>query len=588
MLGHLLGERQHQLLKEVRSLVGSARSLLESRGASPQDLATLVETTRQLDDVFLVVVAGEFNAGKSALLNALIGEDLLAEGVTPTTDRLHVIRGGESRDARLGDGGVEYLASPSPVLKDLTLVDTPGTNAIARDHELLTREFVPRADAVMFVTSIDRPFTESERAFMESLREWGKKIIVVINKVDLHADDGGAAVREVSDFVEQGCARLLGFSPPIFPVSARDARTASSEPERRASGIVELEDYVIGTLDQAERFRLKLVNPLSVSGKLLREDAERQEARRELLVEDFSTLDDIEHQLDLYVEDMKREFELRLSDCDRLLGQLENRGTAFFDETLRIGRVLELLDKQRLERRFEREVVAELPKEIEARVGVLIDWMVSSELRQWQGLRQRVESRLEVHREEVIGAGSDALLETDRNRLLETLGRAAARAVDGFDRRHEATRMAAAVQRSLAGAAVLEAGALGVGSIVTLAATTTAVDITGLLTAGALATLGLLVLPVRRRRAKTALRERLEALRMTLMSSLTSEFDAEMDRSMARLRDVVGPYSRFVRAQRERLDQDRLLVQGLLGEQARLMAELSEGEAAGDTEALPS
>ena len=573
MLRDLLDPRQHELLAEVRAVLASVRSLLEQRGAPEDDVRALVDTTRQLDDVFLLVVAGEFNAGKSALLNALVGEELLAEGVTPTTDRLHVIRWGDAAHSRLGEGGIQQIEAPCEVLRELTLVDTPGTNAIDRDHELLTREFVPRADAVMFVTSIDRPFTESERAFIESLRSWGKKIIVVINKVDLYADDGGAAVQEVSEFVERGCERLLGFTPPIFPVSARRARAATDQAERAASGVEALESYLMETLDEAERFRLKLTNPLSVANKLLEADRQRQRARRELLAEDFATLDDIEQQLDLYVEDLRREFELRLSDCDRRLHQLENRGIEFFDETLRLGRLLELMDKSRLERRFEREVVAELPKEIEERVSELIDWMVGSELRQWQALRARVESRIHEHLDHMVGSAADSVIEADRNRLLDTLGRAAARAVEGFDRQHESERMAEAVQRSLAGAALLEVGALGVGSIVTLAATTTAVDITGLLTAGALATLGLLVLPMRRRRAKSALRERLELLRRTLMGSLRSEFDGELERSITRLREVVSPYSRFVRSERERLERDRVTVDDLIGACQRLLAE---------------
>ena len=64
-------------------------------------------------------------------------------------------------------------------------MDTPGTNAVLREHEALTREFVPRSDLVLFVTSADRPFTESERAFLEAIRDWGKKIVVVVNKIDI-------------------------------------------------------------------------------------------------------------------------------------------------------------------------------------------------------------------------------------------------------------------------------------------------------------------------------------------------------------------------------------------------------------------
>src|SRR3954454_4258261 len=78
---------------------------------------------------------------------------------------------------------------PAPFLDEITLVDTPGTNAIIREHEALTQKFVPRSDLVLFVTSADRPFTESERSFMADIREWGKKTTVIINKLDLMKSD---------------------------------------------------------------------------------------------------------------------------------------------------------------------------------------------------------------------------------------------------------------------------------------------------------------------------------------------------------------------------------------------------------------
>src|SRR6478736_36667 len=86
----------------------------------------------------------------------------MEEGVTPTTARVTPVR-----------------------YEDINIVDTPGTNAVIREHEQVTSEFVPRADLVLFVTSADRPFTETERAFLEQIRDWGKKVVVVINKVDI-------------------------------------------------------------------------------------------------------------------------------------------------------------------------------------------------------------------------------------------------------------------------------------------------------------------------------------------------------------------------------------------------------------------
>jgi predicted GTPase len=63
----------------------------------------------------------------------------------------------------------------------------------------MTERFAPRADLVLFVTSADRPFTESERAFIERLRGWGKSVVVVLNKTDLLA--GAAQVEQLVAFI---------------------------------------------------------------------------------------------------------------------------------------------------------------------------------------------------------------------------------------------------------------------------------------------------------------------------------------------------------------------------------------------------
>jgi predicted GTPase len=102
-------------------------------------------------------------------------------------------------------------------------VDTP-TNAIFREHEAITTDFVPRADFVLFVTSADRPFTETERGFMEAIREWGKKIVVVINKADIL--ETAADLASVEQFVQRSASDLLGVEPVVFSISARAALRA--------------------------------------------------------------------------------------------------------------------------------------------------------------------------------------------------------------------------------------------------------------------------------------------------------------------------------------------------------------------------
>src|SRR5262249_46943197 len=136
----------------------------------------------------------------------------------------HVLRYGPEETRAPAEAAVDVLTAPVELLREINIVDTPGTNAIHREHEAITREFVPRADMVLFVTSADRPFTESERSFLQGIREWGKKVVVVLNKIDILESE--ADVERVRTFIAEGVRGLLGFAPEVFPVAARDALRA--------------------------------------------------------------------------------------------------------------------------------------------------------------------------------------------------------------------------------------------------------------------------------------------------------------------------------------------------------------------------
>ena len=81
--------------------------------------------------------------------------------------------------------GVFVRQLPADILREINIVDTPGTNVVLERQQRLTEEYVPRADLVIFVMSADRPFAESEVNFLRYIRKWGKKIIFVVNKVQI-------------------------------------------------------------------------------------------------------------------------------------------------------------------------------------------------------------------------------------------------------------------------------------------------------------------------------------------------------------------------------------------------------------------
>ena len=189
---------------------------------------------------------------------------------------------------------------------------------------------------------------------------------------------------------------------------------------------------------------------------------------------------------------------------------------------------------------------------VERRVEEAIDWMVGSDIRQWQGVMDLLEKRRLQHADRIVGRVA-GVFEHDRARLLEGARRESQRAVEAYDHDAESSRMAESVQVAVAGTAALQVGALSLGTIVTMLATTAMGDITGLLAAGALSVVGLLVLPAKRGRAKHELRTKVEAMRRRLLEALTAQLDHELAHSLARIREAVAPYTRFVRSERERL-----------------------------------
>jgi small GTP-binding protein len=511
-----------------------------------------------LAGLFLLVVAGEFNSGKSSFINALLGERVLPEGVTPTTDRINLLRHGSTVGERSLQAFLLERTHPAELLRELEVVDTPGTNAIIRAHEELTRNFVPRADLVLFVTSADRPFTESERGFLEQIRQWGKKIVFVVNKIDILTTP--AERTEVIEFVRRHGTELLGEAPEVFPVSARraqEARNGGGAEAWEASGFDRMEEYLLRTLDQEQRIRLKLLNPLNVGLRLSKTYKDAAFERLKLLALDVEALRSIDDQLRIFHDEMLRDFEPRLARLEVLLGDMERRGHRFFEETVRIGRIRTLLDRESVRRSFEREVVADTPAQLETEVGRLIDWMVERNLKVWQDVSQFVDRRrLAEHESRMVGS-VPATFSFNRQALLDSVGRVSRDVVGGYDREAEAQAIANEVQGVFATAALAEAGAVGLGTLVATVITGAAADVTGLLLAAALAVGGFWVVPRKRRQAQQNFQRQVAEIRSRLRDGLTRQVHVEIGQSTDRVNEAIAPYRRFVQSQQGRLHEAR-------------------------------
>ncbi len=557
----ILQNQQRRLLQEERRIASQLQACLVGFEGADAYATTLRQVTNALDDLFLLVVVGEFNAGKSACINALLHSEVLEEGVIPTTHQVTVVRYGEQNMQHQVEQNVLEIDNSAEFLRDISIVDTPGVNAVLREHERLTEEFVPRSDLILFITSVDRPFTQSERMFMERIRTWGKKVIVILNKIDMLRTP--AALEEVMAFVRDNCKNLLGFQPEIFPVSALLAQRALTAVGRDALGLWEssrfgkLEDYLFHTLDEAERIRLKLLSPLGVMQRLLSETHSFVQQRAELLAEDARTVGSIEEQLRLHREDMELNFTHRLSEIENIILDMRGRGDRFFDETIRLGRIFDLVQGELIREEFDRDVIGDSAGRIDHAVQDLIDWLVQNEHRLWQDVMEYLDRRRQVsvrRDDEMIGSVTRQF-DYNRRTLLQSVARTAASVVQTYDRQAEAIELSQNMRSAVAQAAVAGAGGIGLGAaIVAFAGTAVAADITGILAGVALLGLGLYIIPARRKRAKEDFNNKMEELRIRLHTAMQEQFKKELNNALMRVQDSIAPYTRFVRTEQKKTE----------------------------------
>ena len=230
----------------LRGLLAFACDLATRSPELQSLLPAALRAAEAVDRPLLVAVMGEFNAGKSSFVNALCGAEIARVGVTPTTATINVLRfGPPGGRIHFHDGRVEersdteirtFVADldgaaasavrmvetfhPLPVLQEIEVVDTPGTNSLRPEHERVVRAFLVEADAIVWIFSLTQAGKASERSVLDRAHAAGKRALGVLNKADqAGADDVAALLGHIA-------ATLAGRVEALVPLSARDAFAA--------------------------------------------------------------------------------------------------------------------------------------------------------------------------------------------------------------------------------------------------------------------------------------------------------------------------------------------------------------------------
>lgn len=567
--------------ENLRSLIEAEKLLLKNlldlaaAGEHAEDVRRLKDILAGIDELFLLVIVGEFNSGKSSFINALFGEKVRVEGPVPVDDRITIMHFGEEPRERQLSAFVSEKYIPADFLRNLAIVDTPGTNSVIKQHQEITEDFIPRADLVLFITSIDRPLTESERQFLSYIQQWGKKIIVVLNKIDTKDE---AEINEVIEFVDEKCRELLSFKPLIFPIAAKlalGAKLGTSPRDWTRSRFEALEDYIFNTLGERERLQLKLYSPLesaqTVAGKLQAEYS----GKLELITEDTAKITRIEEQLATAEKEMKENFQKFILKIDSLVVEFRDRGVDFLERSLRVRNINLLRSETRFREEFERGVLEEWREKLDQTVNESVDWLVRGNMKLWNDTLEffNTQVRKSEYDSQIIGrVGGQFVYE--REEVYARIRREAETRIQSLDHREECRRIIDGSITALQQSFGLGAGAVGLGYVLASIFTTVALDVTGIAAATALFLASFFILPYKRKRSIEEFRLKVEKLRKEMTEVLESKAADEINRSVENVTGAIAPYVRFVRAEREKIQERNYHLEQIQEQLRELLSEI--------------
>ncbi len=235
---------------EISEKIKNLKSALKIMGSNLLDVANqfgVNKETReilkgQIDNInenFLFVIVGEVNAGKSSFINALLGSPICATSHEICTQEVQKIIYGNSEKLLQHSG--ERLVTrefPAEILKEITIVDTPGTNSRETEHQQITERFIPKCNLVLFIFQIDNIHVQSAWDFFKKIKnEWSKKVVFVMTKSDRYSDE---EILNYRNLLNQYAIQEHMESPRIFVTSAK--LEMGNSPEK--SGFSEIRDFI--------------------------------------------------------------------------------------------------------------------------------------------------------------------------------------------------------------------------------------------------------------------------------------------------------------------------------------------------------
>ncbi len=463
----MLGQNYFQTRSRLGAAVQSLSELCERVEMDPARIAMLRNLMANLRDPFLFVVAGEVNAGKSTLLNAIFGEDFCSTDVIPTTNQIAYFKyGKEPHEFEFSEDILEVYR-PNEFLRDFNLVDTPGTNSIEPRHQRITEHFLPISDLVLFVFSVTNPWGATTWELLDRIHhQWRKKIVFVLQQCELRTEE---EVRAILDHLQKTAHHRFGRHFPTFAVSAKqaflaktaDLDTASLGPYSR---IDELERYISSVVESSETRLMKLIHAWRAACFVLGEVKEKLGTATEIIRADSDLLSELEPAAEIQEGRTIRKCEPLFDALDQSFVAAGLQAEPLLESGFGLFAAFTPSDRNADE--IEGLIFAATMKAVRRSVGNGARAVEEDVQQLWERVSKEMQQHFNL--ELSVGEGGAPDWETSRNRVAESMERTTADILQSLDLKSELKRRFRQRSRIILTFAVLALGATVAGIILSL------------------------------------------------------------------------------------------------------------------------
>ncbi len=515
------------------------------------------EMAAQISEPLYLVVAGEYNSGKSSFVNALCGKRILRDGPTPSTNKITLLTYGDEVSSEEVDDHQCRMTYPLEALKDLTIVDTPGTNSIIAEHQLITEGFIHRSELVLFVTSADHPFTESERVFLQLLKDkWDRKLLFVLNKIDLKTEE---EQNEIITFIEKNFYRLFGFEPKVISMSTKDAflaKTSGDAELLQKSNIETVEQFIFEKMDYDTKMDLKMLSPLKYLVNVFDGLNGVLSEKVSHCNSEIKSVEMFEKRLNNKRQDMTDYINKYKTETQSVFTRLKEKVDNFLNYYVNIRAIITMkFAREKFDDKFKREVfgVANPRTELERIVNDAIDYVDRNNDVLWDMAHDYIESENALQRK----ANDDSLMRKDRH--FTTRGsdkhiniREYAKQFQELDGELEGAKVYRVVQSGFINFVILEGLAIG---IVIGLSTFFIPNTLGIIVASILAGIGFSIFPLKRKKYRNEFMQRVDAICERFNNMMMFEFEKIIDRVLEDIGNRISAYRDTRWSEREEVNR---------------------------------